>query len=125
VEASFTIYAIIVRIFRDAWMVASGLVPERGDRVRSDRIPQRFSSRSLSGRWIRGIEQVRVTDGHGQGAAGFSIRLVSLVDTVTIFSPRTFFAEREKKQPRHEARRGRVGRNAKHRGDRRSSRDGG
>jgi hypothetical protein len=125
VEAGFTIHAIIVRILRDAWMVAPGLVPERGDRVRGDRIPQRFCSRALSGRWIRGIERVRITDGHGQGAAGFSVRLVSLVDAVTVFSSRTFFAEREKKQPRHEARRGRVGRNAKHRGDRRSSRDGG
>jgi hypothetical protein len=47
-EAGFTIYAIIVRILRDAWMVAPGLVPERGDRVRSDRIRQSFPSRALN-----------------------------------------------------------------------------
>jgi hypothetical protein len=34
VEAGFTICAIIVRIVRDAWMVAPGFVFERGDRVR-------------------------------------------------------------------------------------------
>ncbi len=41
---------IIVRILRDAWMVASGLVSERGDRVRGHRIRQPFSPRALSGR---------------------------------------------------------------------------
>jgi hypothetical protein len=80
-EAGFTIYAIIVRILRDAWVVAPGLVSERGDRVCGDRIPQRLSSRALRARWIeRGVDQLRVAS----------------VDTVTIFSSRTYFAERRK-----------------------------
>jgi hypothetical protein len=44
------IRGIIVRILRDAWMVAPGLVSKRGDRVRGHRIRERFSSRALS-RW--------------------------------------------------------------------------
>jgi hypothetical protein len=60
VEAGFTIYAIIVRILRDAWMVAPGLVPQRGDRVRSDRIRQSFSSRALSGRRRSGFFKFNV-----------------------------------------------------------------
>jgi hypothetical protein len=77
VEASFTIYAIIVRILRDAWMVAPGLVPERGDRVRSDRIRQSFSSRALSGRWVQsGVYQVCVANGHRQGTATFQRSLM-------------------------------------------------
>jgi hypothetical protein len=63
VEAGFTIYAIIVRILRDAWMVAPGLVPQRGDRVRSDRIRQSFSSRALSGRRRSGFFKFNVFAG--------------------------------------------------------------
>jgi hypothetical protein len=43
---------IIVRILRDAWMVAPGLVPERGDRFRGRRIRQPVFSRALSACWF-------------------------------------------------------------------------
>jgi len=42
------IRAIIVRILRDAWMVAPGLVSKRGDRFRGHRIRQPFSPRALN-----------------------------------------------------------------------------
>jgi len=44
---------IIVRILRDAWMVAPGLVPERGDRFRGGRIRQPVFPRALSARWFQ------------------------------------------------------------------------
>jgi hypothetical protein len=44
------IRGIIVGILCDAWMVASGCVPERGDCFRSHRIFQPFSPRALKTR---------------------------------------------------------------------------